>query len=107
MNPSRVQRARISKLTDLPNVGPVTARQLESIGIMVPGDLEDRDPFDLFVSLCEKTGVRLDPCALDTFMSITDFIGGNPPRPWWAFTAERKRRYGAFFGVGRKARVRG
>ncbi len=102
MNPSRVQRATTNKLTDLPNVGPAMARDLELIGINSPKDLNDRDPFELFELLCEKTGVRHDPCVLDTFMSITDFVGGNEPRPWWAYTAERKRRYGTFLGVGHK-----
>jgi hypothetical protein len=94
MNPSKVRRATTIKLTDLPNVGPATARDLELIGIRAPEDLEDRDPFELYELLCEKTRVRQDPCVLDTFMSITDFIGGNAPRPWWAYTSERKRRYG-------------
>jgi hypothetical protein len=35
-------------------------------------------------------------------MSITDFMGGNPPRPWWAYTGERKRLYGRARGVGDK-----
>ena len=100
MNPNKVERAATRKLTDLPNVGPAVARDLELIGIVVPKDLEGRDPFALFQLLCEKTGVRHDPCVLDTFMSITDFMGGNPPRPWGAYTGERKRRYGRARGVG-------
>lgn len=102
MNPSKVQRANTANLTDLPNVGPAMARDLELIGIRVPKDLEDRDPFELFELLCEKTGIRHDPCVLDTFMSITDFWGGNAPQPWWAYTSERKRRYGRVLGVGHK-----
>jgi hypothetical protein len=31
---------------------------------------------------------------LDVFMSVTDFLGGGAPRPWWEYTGERKRRYG-------------
>ncbi len=101
MHPSKVTRANTRKLTDLPNVGPAMARDLELIGIVVPTDLEGRDPFVLFELLCEKTGVRHDPCVLDTFMSITDFMGGNPPQPWWAYTDERKRRYSGMVGVRR------
>ena len=78
------------------------ARDLESIGIRVPADLEDRDRFELYELLCERTGARHDPCVLDTFMSITDYMAGNEPRPWWAYTSERKRRYGHILGVGRK-----
>jgi hypothetical protein len=28
-------------------------------------------------------------------ISITRFMNGEPPRPWWIYTAERKRLYGA------------
>jgi len=41
--------------------------------------------------LCGKTGVRHDPCVIDVFMSITRFMDGEEPRPWWAYTDERKR----------------
>ena len=34
--------------------------------------------------------MRHDPCVLDVFMSITRFMDGDPPRPWWDYTAERK-----------------
>lgn len=78
------------------------ARDLELIGIRAPKDLEDRDPFELFELLCEKTRARQDPCVLDTFMSITDYIGGHAPQPWWAYTSERKRRYGRILSVGGK-----
>ena len=102
MNPRKVQRANTIKLTDLPNVGPAMERDLILIDIRAPRDLENRDPYELFELLCEKTGVRHDPCVLDTFMSITDFIVGNAPQPWWAYTSERKRRYGPALRVGRE-----
>jgi hypothetical protein len=28
---------------------------------------------------------------IDVFMSITEFMKGNPPKPWWDFTEKRKR----------------
>jgi len=96
MNPSKVVRSRTHTLTDLPNIGPAMARDLESLGIRSPADLEGRDALELYEQLCARTGVRHDPCVLDTFMSITDYVGGNDPRPWWEYTDERKRRYGKF-----------
>jgi hypothetical protein len=99
MHPSKVHRDSTIKLTDLPNVGPAMARDLVSIGIRVPADLKDCDPFALYLSLCEKTGVRHDPCVLDTFISITDFMAGNAPQPWWAYTGERKKRYGSILNI--------
>lgn len=95
MNPSKVRRNTTVRLTDLPNVGPSMARDLERLGIRVPADLQGRDPFDLYEALCSASRVRQDPCVLDVFMSLTSFVRGGKARPWWEFTAERKRRYGA------------
>jgi len=35
-------------------------------------------------------GCRHDPCVIDVFISVTSFMNGSDPEPWWAFTAERK-----------------
>ena len=102
MNPRKVDRCKASKLTDLPNIGPAMARDLELIGIRVPKDLVGRDPLELYKLLCERTGVRQDPCVLDTFMSITDYVGGGEPRSWWTYSDERKRLYGGILNGGRK-----
>jgi hypothetical protein len=32
---------------------------------------------------------------LDTFIAACEFMRGAPPTPWWHYTAQRKRRYGA------------
>lgn len=104
MNPTKVQRSTTRRLTDLPNVGPTVARALEAIGVNTPSDLEGCDPFEMYELFCERANVRQDPCLLDTFMSITDYVSGNDPRPWWAYTEERKRRYGRVLAPGRKAR---
>lgn len=95
MHPDKVVRARVTRLTDLPNVGPAMARDLARIGIDAPGDLAGKDPLQLYRALCRKTGTRQDPCVLDVFMSLTRFMAGGPAQPWWACTEERKRRYGA------------
>lgn len=95
MHPARVDRDRLVALTDLPNVGPSIAGDLRLLGIESPVQLVGRDPFELYRTLCVRTGVRHDPCVLDVFMSVTDFLGGGAPRPWWDFTAERKARFGA------------
>jgi hypothetical protein len=94
MNPAKVRRQAIRGLTDLPNVGPATAADLRLLGITRPADLVGADPFALYRALCERSGARQDPCVLDVFMSLTDFAAGGAARPWWDYTAERKRRYG-------------
>jgi len=95
MNPARVEREQVRLLTDLPNVGPAMKRDLEFIGIRMPAQLKGRDPLELYRSLCARSSTRHDPCVLDVFISITRFMDGEEPKPWWAFTAERKRKYGA------------
>jgi hypothetical protein len=77
-------------LTDLPNIGKACAEDLHLLGIFLPVQLIGKNPYELFESLCEKTGVRIDPCMLDTFISITRFMDGEAPQPWWTYTEERK-----------------
>lgn len=95
MHPDRVDRERVKRLTDLPNVGPATASDLVLIGIDHPGQLCGRCPLELYHALCTITGKRHDPCVLDVFMSVTDFIDGGAAQAWWAYTPLRKSRYGA------------
>ena len=90
MNPARVRREAVRTLTDLPNVGPATAADLRLLGIERPAQLLGQDPHRLFVALCDKTGVRHDPCVIDVFASIVAFMDGDDPKPWWAYTALRK-----------------
>ncbi len=94
MNPAKVKRRHVRQLTDLPNVGPSIAADLVRIGISSPAQLAGKDPLALYDALCAATRARQDPCVLDVFMSITRFADGGAARPWWNFTAERKRLYG-------------
>lgn len=93
MNPAKVERHHLQRLTDLPNVGPAMAEDLQLIGIDEPDQLIGRDPLDLYYTLSDKRGARQDPCVLDVLISVTRFMNGEEPKPWWAYTAERKRRY--------------
>jgi hypothetical protein len=94
MNRTGTAQSRGQKLTDLPNVGPAIARQLQSIGIKAPEDLIGKDPLELYEKLCTGTGRRQDPCLLDVFLSISDYMKGKEARRWWEYTAMRKRLYG-------------
>jgi hypothetical protein len=86
--------AECMHLEQLPNIGPSLAADLRLIGIEHPSDLRDKDAFVLYRALCVKTGQRHDPCVLDTFMAVTDFMRGAPAAPWWKYTAERKATFG-------------
>ena len=90
MNPARVRRDAVRNVTDLPNVGPATAADLRLLGIAHPAQWRDRDPAQLYATLCRKTGVRHDPCVIDVFASITAFMDGDGPKPWRSYTALRK-----------------
>ena len=79
----------------LPNVGPAMAADLRALGLSHPQELAHRDAFVLYQRLCALTGKRQDPCVLDTFMAVTDFMRGAAPAPWWAYTAQRKLLYGS------------
>ena len=91
MNPAKVRRERLERLTDLPNVGPAMARDFVLMGFSHPGELAGADPLVLYRRLCGLTGQRQDPCVLDTFISVCRFLEGEEARPWWAYTGERKR----------------
>lgn len=94
MNPAKVRRDRLRKLTDLPNIGPAMAKDFELLGIRTPAQLKGRDPRKLYNELCRRTKSRQDPCVLDTFISVVRFMDGGKPRPWWFYTDERKATYG-------------
>ena len=91
MNPAKVDRHRRVTLTDLPNIGPAMAEDFRLLGIDQPGQLANRDPFLLYEQLYEITAARHDPCVIDVFISVTRFMSGDEPRPWWAYTEERKQ----------------
>jgi len=57
----------VKELEDLPNIGKSIAGDLRCMGIY-------------------------NPCVLNVFMSAISFVHGNPAKPWWRFTKERKRR---------------
>jgi hypothetical protein len=92
--PTRAVRD-IARLEDIPNVGPAVAADLRRLGITSPGQLAGRDPYAMYDDLCRLTGQRHDPCLLDTFIAAVRFMEGEPKKPWWKYTAERKRELAA------------
>src|SRR5688500_1634825 len=97
MKPSRKHRRAdtdrdgLIDLEQVPNVGPAIAADLRILGINAPRDLNGRDPYRMYDDLCRITGTCHDPCLLDTFIAAVRFIDGEAAKPWWAYTAERKR----------------
>lgn len=77
-------------LADIPNIGPAMVADFKMLGIERPAQLVGKDPYALFDRLCALSGVRHDPCVIDTFISAVRFMEGAPPHPWWHYTSERK-----------------
>lgn len=81
----------VAVLEEIPNVGPAIAIFMRRLEITTPDDLVGRDPYAMYDDLCRITGERHDPCLLDTFIAAVRFMAGEPKKPWWKYTAERKR----------------
>ncbi|HFC8458363.1 TPA: helix-hairpin-helix domain-containing protein [Neisseria subflava] len=90
MHPNNVQRDKLNKLSDLPNVGKAVAEDLALLGITQPQDLAGQDAYEMYDRLCSLTATRHDPCMIDIFLSLVDFMQGNEPKLWWHFTEQRK-----------------
>lgn len=85
-------RDKISQLEELPNIGEAMARDFRLVGIKHPKDLIGKDPYLLlYDELCRVTGKKHDPCVIDVFLSVVDFTNGGEAKPWWNYTAERKK----------------
>ena len=95
------QVREIAHLEDIPNIGPAIAADLRQLGITMPDNLPGRDPYAMYDELCGITGQRHDPCLLDTFIAAVRFMEGEPKKPWWKYTAERKRVMAARNAEGR------
>ncbi len=94
-----LNRAHITDLEDIPNIGPSIAGNLRLIGVHSPKDLAGKDPYMMYDNLCDATGVRQDPCVIDVFIAAVRFMAGEPSKPWWKYTPERKRTLAARGGM--------
>jgi hypothetical protein len=81
-----------SGLRALMNVGPAVERDLAQLGIRQVQQLAAAEPGDLFQRLERQCGRRVDPCMYDTFVAIIHEAKTGEKTPWFAWTAERKRR---------------
>jgi len=84
-------RQTVTELTDLPNIGKAIAEDLRLVGIQKPQDLIGKNAYQLHDELCRITGKKHDPCVIDVFLAVIDFMEGADPVLWWKYTAERKK----------------
>lgn len=85
--------SEVIAFSQIPNIGPAMIRDFEILGIKKPVDLRGKDAFALYQKISKKTGIRHDPCVLDTYMAAVDFMNGAPARAWWKYTKERKAKH--------------
>jgi len=91
---SKANRAiDVKKFTDIPNVGKAMERDFQFLGLKSPADLKKLDAYKLYQKMCKKSGVRQDPCVLDTYIAVIDFMNGGPACPWFYYTKDRKKKY--------------
>ena len=79
--PTKTKDREVDRLEDIPNIGPAVASDLRQLGINVPADLLGLDPYAIYDDLCRIAAVR--------------YMAGEPKKPWWKYTAERKREMAA------------
>ncbi len=75
-------------LTEIPGVGKSIASDLLSIGVSTVSDLDDRDPEDLYLQLCDQKGAKVDRCVLYVFRCAVYYATTPPPHDlellkWW------------------------
>lgn len=87
----RQSRDHILALTDIPNIGPSVAGDLNRIGITKPDQLKGKNGLELYKRICRHDRHPHDPCLIDCLMAATDFMSGAPARPWWEYTPVRKK----------------
>ncbi|WP_416306264.1 helix-hairpin-helix domain-containing protein [Neptunicella sp. SCSIO 80796] len=86
-------RKNIQRFQDIPNIGPAMERDFIQLGLKQPAELIGQDPYQLYQQLSTITGVRQDPCVLDTYMAAVDYMQGGSAKKWWEFTKLRKKNY--------------
>jgi len=89
-----MSRNEIKKLQDIPNVGKAIEKDLVLLGVREPIELVGMDPYQMYSDLCNVAGRQYDPCVLDVFISAVRYMEGGPPKKWWEFTNERKKKTG-------------
>jgi hypothetical protein len=84
-----------AKLRDLRGVGKAIENDFHRLSIHSVAELAECDGKELYDRLCEVTGVRQDPCVLDTFRCAVaqarDPRLAAEKRDWWWWSRQRKQ----------------
>ena len=52
-------------------------RDFTLLGLHKPTDLINKNPLTLYTKMSKISGVRKDPCVLDTYIAVIDFMNAN------------------------------
>lgn len=91
--PKASRASDVRRFTDIPNVGKAMERDFRALGFSEPKALAGQDAFALYQRMCALSGTRQDPCVLDTYLAVCEFMDGGAPLPWWNYTTLRKERW--------------
>jgi hypothetical protein len=74
-------------LQAIPSVGSSIAADLRLLGYQQVADLRDENPQEMFDTLCEQRGEKIDRCVLYTFRCAVYFASSSEHEPellkWW------------------------
>lgn len=93
MRQSRAPRQ--APLRSLMNVGRKVEGYLNDLGVRSVADLARRSPDAMYAALWRMNPGVCDPCLHDTFCAVVHEAKTGERTPWFAWTAERKRRVAA------------
>jgi hypothetical protein len=95
MRKSRRNSSEPDELRRLANIGPAARADLALLDVNSVAELAHQDADELYSRLCHLTERRHDPCVWDVFAAAIHQARTGEALPWWAMTAERKRRTAA------------
>jgi hypothetical protein len=82
-------------LQSIPGVGPSLARDLEDLGLREVADLRGRDPEQMYRTLCDMRGARIDRCVLYVFRCAVYYAERSRHDPellkWWNWQDDRRQ----------------
>jgi hypothetical protein len=74
-------------LESVPGIGPQTAADLRTLGILSVADLRGKDPEQLYRALEASAGGHVDRCVLYVFRCAVYYASSEEPDPeklkWW------------------------
>ena len=75
----------------LQNAGHATVEDLLVLGVFSMEQLAASDPDGMYREMCRIDGVEHPMHVRDVYASLVDQARGEPARPWFEYTRERKQ----------------